>query len=54
MGRSKELAAAVIALLRSPALRDRLGQAGREAALKHFSPKKHAALIARVFHDVVL
>ena len=54
MGDSEELAAAVIALLRSPALRARLGKAGREAALKHFSPKKHAALIARVLHGVVL
>ena len=54
MGDSEELAAAVIALLRSPALRDRLGQAGREAAGQHFSPPRHAALIARVFHGVVL
>ena len=54
MGQPQELAAAVITLLRSPALRARLGQSGREAALKHFSPAKQAALIVRVFHDVVL
>ena len=52
MGRAEELARAVAALLRSPALMARLGQAGREMALKYFSPERHAMIIVQLFRKL--
>ena len=48
MGNADGLGAAILTLLRGPALRRRLGAAGRETALQRFSPAGHSAAIWRV------
>ncbi len=51
MGNAQELANAIILLLRDPALRQRVGMAGRETAIKRFTPAKHAEAISNILHS---
>jgi len=45
MGNERELTEALLSLLRDPSLRSRLGEAGRETAVAHFTPAAHAAAV---------
>ena len=46
MGNAEALCEALVRLLRDPALRRRLGQAGRATAVQHFTADAHAAAMA--------
>ncbi len=50
MGDARALAEAVVALLRNPRERSRLGAAGRRTALECFALEHHAARVAAVLH----
>ena len=52
-GDADALAAAVVAILQDPVLRERLGKAGRAAALERFSPESVAGHYARIYSDAV-
>ncbi|MFZ2089643.1 MAG: glycosyltransferase family 4 protein [Desulfobaccales bacterium] len=53
MGSEEGLATAILTLLRSPGIKERLGNAGRETACRSFSPEVHAALITQVFRQAL-
>jgi glycosyltransferase involved in cell wall biosynthesis len=53
MGQPGELATAILSLLKSPSLRTRLGNAGRDTALRFFSPEGHATIMTQLFRDVI-
>jgi glycosyltransferase involved in cell wall biosynthesis len=46
------LAEAVVTLLRDPAIRARLGAAGRERALAHFTASRHVEEVASVYEEL--
>jgi MMP alpha-(1->4)-mannosyltransferase len=53
MGQAEALAAAVRRLLGSPSFRARLGNAGRETAVRYFSPEGQAMSLAKLFREMV-
>jgi glycosyltransferase involved in cell wall biosynthesis len=52
MRNAAELSLAIGSLLGSPSLRAKLGEGGREIARGRFSPRGHAAALARLFEEV--
>jgi glycosyltransferase involved in cell wall biosynthesis len=54
MGHAKELTTAILTLLRKPSLRSRLGEVGRETAVRYFAPEDHATTMARAFQEAMI
>ncbi len=54
LGNAEELEAAILTLLREPSMRAKLGEVGRERALRYFAPEGHATTMARTFQEAMI
>ena len=50
---SAELAQAIISLLGDDAMRQRMGQAGRERVISHFSPERQCEEVGKFYSKIL-